>query len=690
MKAKLKKMVKKKSFWVIAVLVIILVIIAVFAIRVHSRIGKMADAQAQSVQSMVVEKGSVSNSIEGSGNLESAAEVDVTAPTGIEVDEVLVESGDKVTKGQKLATIKKSSVVSALVDVEESLDAVEDELSDSDLTALEKEELTDEQSDLQKAQEQLNALYENPVLTATADGVIGSVNVSAGSSISSSGSSGSSSSGGSSGGSSMSGFTVGSNTDETGTSEASAVSVTARNKEDNSADTSVNDASVVLLSGNANTGVSGNIRYLSGNTGNMGTTGNAGTTDSGLAVIKDYPEQMVETPIAGKIPQTKIEETSGYTGTITWEPSDAVFQIGISYVATVELTAKEGYTFVGTTLPEMEDATKVKETIHASGDTMTLTVTYPKTGETQNDGSSGSGSQNGGQSGSDVQSGSQNAGQSGSDAQSGSSSQLGSSMQSGSGSQNVGSSGYSSGSSLSGASLSASSVSGSSISGSSSSSASLYSAYEAAAFTIETMEQVKVSISVDELDILSVEEGQTAEITLDALEDQTFEGEVTRVSNSATTGSGSAKYTVEITIPMDENMRIGMSASASIKVSEAADALVIPMDALQQKGEELFVYTQTDEEGNLSGAVTVETGVSDGTNVEITSGLSEGDTIYYLSSENDSQMLFPGGMGGFGGGGGEMPGGGSGDEMPGGADGGSFGGRGSEDSSGGGMPSGDR
>ncbi len=156
---------------------------------------------------------------------------------------------------------------------------------------------------------------------------------------------------------------------------------------------------------------------------------------------------------------------------------------------------------------------------------------------------------------------------------------------------------------------------------------------------------------MDELDILSVSEGQTAKITLDAIEGEEYEGTITKVASSASGGNGSTKYEVEITIPMNENMRIGMSASASIQVSEAQDVLTIPMTALQQRGEETFVYTEKDNEGNLSGEVVVETGLSDGQSVEILSGLEEGDTVYYTRTNGSStgEIEF----------GGEMPGGGN-------------------------------
>ena len=123
---------------------------------------------------------------------------------------------------------------------------------------------------------------------------------------------------------------------------------------------------------------------------------------------------------------------------------------------------------------------------------------------------------------------------------------------------------------------------------------------------------------------------------------------------------GVAKYTVEITIPKDDEMKQGMNASATITTEERKDVLTLPMNALQEQGDRTFVYTEQDAEGNLSGETEIQTGLTDGNTVEITDGLEEGDTVYYMRSEssqtnsgNNSDMPD---MSGGPGGNGDMPG----------------------------------
>ncbi len=174
-----------------------------------------------------------------------------------------------------------------------------------------------------------------------------------------------------------------------------------------------------------------------------------------------------------------------------------------------------------------------------------------------------------------------------------------------------------------------------------------------AAFTIASDSEMEVTISIDEADILSIEEGQSASVTLDAVDDAEFSGTITDVSTQASSsGSGSAKYTATITLEKTEDMLAGMSASATITVNESENTLVIPSAALQERGNELFVYTALDSEGNLTGQTTVETGLSNGTQVEVLSGLAEGDTVYYLvtsdSSDDEEGMRGMAGMGEMG------------------------------------------
>ena len=129
-------------------------------------------------------------------------------------------------------------------------------------------------------------------------------------------------------------------------------------------------------------------------------------------------------------------------------------------------------------------------------------------------------------------------------------------------------------------------------------------------------------------------------------------------------------------------LALQLSASVYVTIQGKENALIIPVDALHQTSSTSYVYTSYDYENHeYGGRKEVTTGLSNSSYVEISSGLSEGDTVYYVEKEDNAFPDFggmgggmPGGdMGGFGGGpggsmggfGGGMPGGNMGGGMPG-------------------------
>lgn len=159
---------------------------------------------------------------------------------------------------------------------------------------------------------------------------------------------------------------------------------------------------------------------------------------------------------------------------------------------------------------------------------------------------------------------------------------------------------------------------------------STYGVDETTWLSVTPQDSFTISITVDELDILSVEVGQEVTVTLDAFPGQSFAGEVTDIDLSGTNSGGNSKFTATVTIDRGEDMLVGMNASVKITLDTTDEVLVIPEDALVEDGDSVYVYTTYDEEtGTLGGLTEVTTGTSDGENVEILSGLSEGDAYYY-------------------------------------------------------------
>ena len=85
-----------------------------------------------------------------------------------------------------------------------------------------------------------------------------------------------------------------------------------------------------------------------------------------------------------------------------------------------------------------------------------------------------------------------------------------------------------------------------------------------------------------------------------------------------------------MTVEKDVDMLPGMRASVSVCMDTVRDVVCIPVAALIEQGTETLVYRGRDPEtGGFTDPVAVATGVSDGEYVQILTGLSEGDEVYY-------------------------------------------------------------
>ena len=178
-------------------------------------------------------------------------------------------------------------------------------------------------------------------------------------------------------------------------------------------------------------------------------------------------------------------------------------------------------------------------------------------------------------------------------------------------------------------------------------------------------EEVCVSVSVDETDILSLELGQTAQVTIKSVSEDSFTGTVTEISKVGTSSSGVTQYSAVVTLEKQEKMLSGMTASVDIQIQGVDDVVLIPVDALHQTRDMAYVFTSYDEQTQqYGGMVEVVTGASNSSYVEIVSGLNPGDTVYYTEKAANGFFFAMPNMGGNMGGGSMPSFGGSTGSMP--------------------------
>lgn len=183
--------------------------------------------------------------------------------------------------------------------------------------------------------------------------------------------------------------------------------------------------------------------------------------------------------------------------------------------------------------------------------------------------------------------------------------------------------------------------------------------------TIADMSVVTAEVKVDETDIVNIKDGQSADVTVDAIPGKVFKGHVTLVGDQAllrstgistsqsTTGTEEAKdFKVVVTLdqPSDE-LRPGLSTTAKITTAQKSDVLSLPIQALT-----MYTPPTTPNSGNVEAASTssapkvqpvqgvyvmdkdahgkqrakfvpVTTGITGATDIEVLSGLTPGEEI---------------------------------------------------------------
>lgn len=167
---------------------------------------------------------------------------------------------------------------------------------------------------------------------------------------------------------------------------------------------------------------------------------------------------------------------------------------------------------------------------------------------------------------------------------------------------------------------------------------------------IYDLSYLKLEMAVAELDIGKVEVGQRVEITADALEGQTFEGVVDKVSINGTTANGFTNYPVTVVIEDYGDLKPGMNVSAQIIGEEIPNALCIPVDAVD-RGNTVTVPGPgaLNDAGTAVVDVTkletreVTLGRNDDEYIEVTGGLEEGDIVLINNQASTLMDLMMGG-----------------------------------------------
>jgi HlyD family secretion protein len=149
--------------------------------------------------------------------------------------------------------------------------------------------------------------------------------------------------------------------------------------------------------------------------------------------------------------------------------------------------------------------------------------------------------------------------------------------------------------------------------------------------TIADMSDLIFKGTVDEIDVGKLSGAMVARIKVGALPTDVVTGHVARIAPQAQQKEGATLFDVEIELDPGQKitLRAGYSANADVIIREKKDVLVLPerLVTFEDGGKKTFVEVPNSEPKGEPKKVDVKTGISDGLNVEIVSGLSKGAKV---------------------------------------------------------------
>ena len=148
--------------------------------------------------------------------------------------------------------------------------------------------------------------------------------------------------------------------------------------------------------------------------------------------------------------------------------------------------------------------------------------------------------------------------------------------------------------------------------------------------TVADMGDLIFKGNIDETEVGQLVTGMQMKITIGALQNLRFDASLEYISPKATDNNGANQFEIKaaVSVPQGNEIRSGYSANAEIVLASARSVLTVPESAIEFSGDDTYVYVvkgQGDEKTYERRKVV--TGLSDGVNIEIRSGLKKTDRV---------------------------------------------------------------
>lgn len=149
--------------------------------------------------------------------------------------------------------------------------------------------------------------------------------------------------------------------------------------------------------------------------------------------------------------------------------------------------------------------------------------------------------------------------------------------------------------------------------------------------TLYDMDEVTITVTVDEDDMTDISLGSAANIALTAYPEDIFTAKVTAIGDATSDSSGNITYDVTVTLEGDvSGLFQGMTGDVTFVTEQTEEVLYVSRRAIITEDDKTYVKVKTADGSIVKKEIT--TGLSDGSNVEISGDIAEGDTVLIESS----------------------------------------------------------
>lgn len=149
--------------------------------------------------------------------------------------------------------------------------------------------------------------------------------------------------------------------------------------------------------------------------------------------------------------------------------------------------------------------------------------------------------------------------------------------------------------------------------------------------TVANMNDLIFRGNIDETEVGRLSTGMTMKITIGALQDLKFDARLEYIAPKATDQNSANQFEIKAAVNLPSNatnIRSGYSANAEIVLAEAKNVLAVQESAIEFDGDDTYVYVIKGEgDKQTYERRKVQTGISDGINIEIRSGVKPNERI---------------------------------------------------------------